>query len=93
MGDGKYLCTFLKNKKMGAPNSPQSSEMAHREAKTEYLGAYNFFTPVSSGNLPYGPLATPEKAIREFSFLIYPPGGEILCKKSPPGGNFPSILS
>ena len=45
MGDGKYLCTFLKNKKMGAPNSPQSSEMAHREAKTEYLGAYKFFYP------------------------------------------------
>ena len=30
---------------MGAPNSPQSSEMAHREAKTEYLGAYKFFYP------------------------------------------------
>ena len=66
----------------------RSSEMAHREAKTEYLGAYNFFTPVSSGNLPYGPLATPEKAIREFSFLIYPPRGEILCKKSPLEGIF-----
>ena len=60
----------------------------YREAKTEYLGAYNFFYPVSSGNLPYGPLATPEKAIREFSFLIYSPRGEILCKNPPLEGIF-----
>ena len=48
MGDGKYLCTFLKNKKIRKwelRTLPQSSEIAHREAKTEYLGAYKFFYP------------------------------------------------
>ena len=56
----------------------RSSEMAHREAKTEYLGAYKFFYP----RFVWEPTTRPTCHAGK--------GGEgtLIFNLSPPGGNF-----
>ena len=76
---------------MGAPNSPQSSEMAHREAKTEYLGAYKFFYPRFVWKPAIRPTCHAGKDDQGILiFKLIPPGGFV--KKIPPGGNFLAIF-
>ena len=83
MGDGKYLCTFLKNKKMGAPVVWNGSS---RGKNGIFRSIQIFLPPFRLETCHTAHLPRRKRRLGNSHFQINPPGGG--CEKKFPLGGF-----